>query len=303
MGSPLLGPHQKSEFICPDPGVCGLAASKIPGITFTPVKGALLLGAPIGSQSSVDQSLCQKLTTLTSMCDQISNFHPQDALLLLRNSLTIPKFLFILRSSPCFLSHVLDDIDSLLCRSLSSIANIAISESSQSWLQASLPISFGGLGVRRLRELSTSAFLSSIGRCLSLIGDLLPSQLQRIRVPFYDEALSMWQESTDALPPPPPLTVSHLQKAWDSSLVESTFDTLLDNSDQSTSAWPNALPIVSLGLRLEPDVFHVAIGLRLGLSVCISHNCRNCGAKVDQFGLHGLTCHSGRGAIASSQFH
>ena len=32
--------------------------------------------------------------------------------------------------------------------------------------------------------------------------------------------------------------------------------------------------------------------------VChIPHNCRNCDAEVDQFGLHGLTCRSGRGRL------
>lgn len=59
--------RQKSEFICPDSNVCGLAAQNIPGIVFTPVEDASLLGAPIGSQSSVDESLRQKLVTLVSM--------------------------------------------------------------------------------------------------------------------------------------------------------------------------------------------------------------------------------------------
>ena len=159
----------------------------------------------------------------------------------------------------------------------SGISNVAISESSPSWLQASLPVRFGGLGVHRLRLLSTSAFLSSVSRCLPLLTDLLPSRLQGLSVPFYDEALFIWQrESAGAAPAPS--AVSHLQRAWDSLLVESTLDTLLDNSDHSArarlqalqskeaGAWLNALPIASIGLRLEPDVFHIAIGLRLGLS-------------------------------------
>ena len=45
---------------------------------------------------------------------------------------------------------------------------------------------------------------------------------------------------------------------------------------------------------MEQDL-QMAIGLRLGLPVCLPHKCRNCGSKVDQFGLHGLSCHFGRG--------
>ena len=34
----------------------------------------------------------------------------------------------------------------------------------------------------------------------------------------------------------------------------------------------------------------MAVGLRLGVALCSPHSCQHCGATVDQFGLHGLSC-------------
>ena len=44
--------------------------------------------------------------------------------------------------------------------------------------------------------------------------------------------------------------------------------------------WLLALPITSCGLRLDDEAVRVAVGKKLGLSLCVTHKC-TCGAEVD----------------------
>ena len=108
--------------------------------------------------------------------------------------------------------------------------------------------------------------------------------------------------------PPPPAPASHLQKAWDSCRVEATADTLLGNaqdgpsrarllaaSTKESGAWLNAPPITSLGLRMDDSTIRVAVGLRLGTTLCRPHSCHHCGTEVDHQGTHGLSCKKSEG--------
>ena len=103
--------------------------------------------------------------------------------------------------------------------------------------------------------------------------------------------------------PPPADTLSHHQKSWDTPVVMATLDTLLENapdaittarllaaSTSKSRAWLNALPISSLGLRMDNNTIRVAVGIRLGTQLCRPHMCHHCGSEVDGFGIHGLSC-------------
>ena len=57
----------------------------------------------------------------------------------------------------------------------------------------------------------------------------------------------------------------------------------------------NALPISSLGLRMDNDTIRVAVGLRLGVPLCRPHTCVHCGSDVDAQGTHGLSCQYSQG--------
>ena len=48
-------------------------------------------------------------------------------------------------------------------------------------------------------------------------------------------------------------------------------------------------PMSALILRMDDNVVRVAVGLRLGVSLCQLHQCHQCGTEVDHLGLHGLT--------------
>ena len=55
-----------------------------------------------------------------------------------------------------------------------------------------------------------------------------------------------------------------------------------------------ALPLATVGLRLENEAVRMAVGLRLGLTLCRPHTCP-CGAQVDALGTHGLACKKSAG--------
>ena len=81
-----------------------------------------------------------------------------DALILLRCSMSSPKLLYMPRCCPSVDNTLLEIYDVLLCKGLSSILNIDMTDNQ--WTQASLPIKLGGLGIRRAASLALHAFLA-----------------------------------------------------------------------------------------------------------------------------------------------
>jgi len=67
--------------------------------------------------------------------------------------------LHTLRCSPCVNHPCLEAFDNLLRKGIDTICNLSLTDIQ--WLQASLPVKDGGLGVRRVSSLASSAFLAS----------------------------------------------------------------------------------------------------------------------------------------------
>ena len=59
---------------------------------------------------------------------------------------------------------------------------------------------------------------------------------------------------------------------------------------KESGAWLQALPISSLGLRLDDTYPRIAVGLRLRTAICAAHQCHHCGVEVSGRGFHGLSC-------------
>ena len=62
----------------------------------------------------------------------------------------------------------------------------------------------------------------------------------------------------------------------------STRARLLAVASKEAGAWLTALPISSLGLRMDDEVVRIAVGLRLGVALCVAHCCQHCGSDVDE---------------------
>ena len=56
-----------------------------------------------------------------------------------------------------------------------------------------------------------------------------------------------------------------------------------------------ALPVSSLGFRLDDNSLCIALGLHLGTPLCEPHQCQNCGAEVDVMGRNALSCKKSTG--------
>jgi len=68
-------------------------------------------------------------------------------------------------------------------------------------------------------------------------------------------------------------------------------------SCQHSGDWLFALPIASCELKLDDEAVRVGVGLRLGLYLCIPHQC-HCGSPVDACGLHSFVCRKAPGRTA-----
>jgi hypothetical protein len=96
------------------------------------------------------------------------------------------------------------------------------------------------------------------------------------------------------------------QRAWDDITCSALFSSLSEQAspvDQArllasvspdSGAWLQAFPLASLGLRLGKEEIRIAAGLRVGASLVRPHRCV-CGAEVDQFARHGLSCRRSAG--------
>ena len=174
------------------------------------------------------------------------------------------------------------------------------------WIQSTLPVCHGGLGIRSAVQLAPSAFLASAAASSGLAHLILPANMQPPQLSYVDEALAAWSQGCQEQPPTD--AAAHDQKTWDSLRVSSIADTLFtDSSDpmhrarflaascKESGAWLNALPVTSLGLRMDDATMRISMCLHLGLPLCQSHTCQHCGAEVPQFAIHGLSCRKSAG--------
>ena len=130
------------------------------------VNDTVLLGAPLFPGPALDREWDRRLDDLARAVNRLGVISSQDALILLRSSFSAPKVLHLLKCSPSACHPALERFDSLLRRSIQNITNSDLSD--VKWLQASLPIRDGGLGVRRVSSLAIPAFLASAASTLSL---------------------------------------------------------------------------------------------------------------------------------------
>ena len=298
--------RSKTELICSDHTTRGIVLSSFPGVHVVNIEQVELQGSPLGDTSSVNACVSGKIELLELMGDRLYHLHSHDAITLLCHSFAIPKMLHVLRTSPCFSSPHLEDYDVLLRSILSNITNIRFEDNQSSWIQATLPVSKGGLGIRSAIHLVSSAFLASADGSVALVNQILPLRLRNTPYQERVEARHQWGAGLDVSPPTPP--ASFRQKEWDAPRVQERAASLLSTASDARSrarllavstkelgAWLKAPPISSLGLQMDDECLRIAIGLRLGCQLSLPHVCARCGEDVDQYATHGLSCRWSQG--------
>ena len=191
----------KSEIICENPEISDPIVQCLPGAKIVDPSKAAMLGSPIGDVSSVSDALTTKVNQLKRMGEWLQLLSAHDTILLLKHSFSLPKLLYNLRTSPCFLSPVLQVYDELLKSTLSGITNIHFGEYDLAWSQATLPVRIGGLGIRCAVDLAPSAYLASTAASLDLVHHIIPARLQGLPLTRVSDAFALWSQGHDRAPP------------------------------------------------------------------------------------------------------
>ena len=101
----------------------------------------------------------------------------------------------------CFLSSSLKIYDDELRATVCSSFNIQLAESDPSWIQSTLPVCHGGLGIRSAVQPAPSAFLASAAASSGLAHLILPANMQPPQLSYVDEALAAWSQGCQEQPP------------------------------------------------------------------------------------------------------
>merc|ERR1712024_331512 len=118
---------------------------------------------------------------------------------------------------------------------------------------------------------------------------LLPPNQTNPTNEVWEKAFSMWKQQTTQTSKP---EVPIYQSNWDKELIKQRYQEILHTasieekarllavSSPSSSDWLHAVPIPSLGLKLDPMSLKIACGLRLGSTLCHPYKCK-CGVTVE----------------------
>jgi len=182
-----------------------------------------------------------------------------DALVILHNSLSVPKLLYTLRTAECSGRPALLQFDIILRDGLLAILNIHLTD--DQWIQASLPVRNGGLVIRSATMLAPSTFLASATGTSDLQNKILRSGSVASPDPSFQTSFEVWTASSATLAPTGQEATE--QRNWDSGIIMAALMSLTSKATDATRArflaaqsahagdWLHAPPITAVGLRLS----------------------------------------------------
>jgi len=188
--------------------------------------------------------------------------------------------------------------DEMMINCLSKLINFKIDNNA--YIQLTLNISNGGLGIRKVSNHHAAAFFSSVRSCLPLIREV--TSLPGIRsTRLMNQSLNLMVPST--LPSITPAMKN--QSAISSAIDKVLFARLLEAASEidkarilSTSS-PHAgdflicPPIPQLGLKLSSTEWSVAVAYKLGVNFLpnpVKCKANGCSKSLDVQALHALRC-------------
>ena len=264
----------------------------------TPLGDLVLLGSSFGD-GSLEPAVTAVSRKMDLFCDRIQSLDAHTALFFLVHHASVPRLSYVLRTSPVYKCvDALRAIDDRVHRALILATNVNIE--GEAWMQASLPVRMGGLGVRRVLPLSLPCFIASLSSSLPLAREICPFWPAAGETDSLVSAIRQFKVVNGVTVVPSGDDATH-QRNWDELASRAQLDGLLASANQvhrarllaasapHSGAWLHALPIPSLGLLLNDQTVRISVALRLGAPVCEPHPCR-CGRQVDRLGHHGLSC-------------
>ena len=132
------------------------------GIPLVQEGGIVLLGSPIGSKVFEKQAIEERMNKVKELCSRLALMkYAQSEYVLLRSCLSIPKIMFILRTTdPLHRQGLWQNFDNITRDNLSKILGVPVNN--WQWSQAQLPVSSGGLVLRSAEDHTPAAYITSI---------------------------------------------------------------------------------------------------------------------------------------------
>ena len=224
---------------------------------------------------------------------------------LLRSCLALPKVSFVLRTCP--LSHICDavqEFDQSIRNALETISGGPMSD--WSWLKASLPSSYGGLGLRSAHLHAPAIYITSSSSSKQLVESMLgltPAPSSHVCSAVAALAVAAAKpEWTNLDNVDVPLRQRQLSHAIDEAVHQRLLSTasspraralVLSSGLPHAGDWLNVVHSTSLGLHLTDCEFRCCLRYWLGVPLhSNSYPCPECGGSADPFGDHQI----GRGS-------
>ena len=267
------------------------------GIPLAPSAGFVLLGAPIGNAAFSNATFAKRIAKIEEAMQKLPNLNDSHVkFTLLWSCLGMPKFNFCLRTcKPGEHAPSYEAFDGLLRDSLNSLLGTQVDDSQ--WLQASLPVSMGGLGLRNAVPHASGAYLVSLAHSSSHMGPISASSVEDSLQLLNDRVSPTSAFTFEDLKEKAQMHVTH---AIDLRIQELT--AALATSPRSkarlgclslagTGDWLNANPSFAFNLHMPGPEFRTSIRYRLGVPVYQEDGkCPACDANSDSFGDHAIAC-------------
>jgi len=277
------------------------------GISRVRDSGVKLFGSPIGDADFANQLLSNRIQKIKALLKEVSKLEePQVQFCLLRSCAGFPKIAFSLRTCPPdYHEEALKIFDEITHDSLASIAGTDLDKFS--WLQATLPLSLGGIGISSAVSKARPAFLGSVAQSTKLLRQILKDPDAKPRAHF-SSCLVEFNETLDDIENDmtldmlmkdvnPQKTLSiEVDKIAQKNLLAMVPDSakarILSSASKHAGAWLTVAPNKFLYLNMHPIDFSICLRYRLGVSVHQEGEmCPVCNEEtLDANGNHGVNC-------------
>lgn len=262
------------------------------------------LGAAIGRPAFLEAHAAGCVETADKLLESVAELQdPQVALRLLRASAGFARLVHTMRCCPpAGDSHALDKFDQLVQTCFSTFSGLHL-EPGQ-WGQAARGLSHAGLALRSARQHAAGAYLSSVGGCADLCGDLDRGYW----LDHSGDIAAALSELNAALPPNQLLgaaaALAQSQKQLSNLVDEAGWALQLDGASavQKATLLSEAAPgarafltcVPSGRTKMEPAVFLSEVSVRLGVPEASQDAwCPKCDAVLDTNGHHSGMCLAG----------
>lgn len=275
----------------------------LPGCRWTSSEQLELLGVPV-LEDGLRNSLGRSIENTKVLLRRLPLLGSHQGLFLLRSSISTARLQHLLRGCEAYkVSDLLRSFDEATFETAKQILNLELTPSQM--LQASLPISLGGLGLRQAAHLAAPAFVSSMSATDKLVSEFVSAEVHSVFKNLKTSAIEAFLQGRREEPQDKTRQVSWLaivDKELREGLLEESADLtektrLLAVAEPDASAWLHAIPAGPLGTLLDNDSVQKCVGLRLGADIVTPHVCC-CGMPVEANGRHGLSCARSAGRAA-----